>query len=63
MSAKPRILVTTGNSRTGAGAVTELLRRGFPVRALVRKEDHRAQRLREAGVEVVGSGASMTCGT
>ena len=56
MSAKPRILVTTGNSRTGAGAVTELLRRDFPVRALVRKDDHRAQRLREAGAEVmVGS--------
>ncbi len=56
MSAKPRILITTGNSRTGAAAVTELLRRDFPVRALVRKDDHRAQRLREAGAEVaVGS--------
>ncbi len=56
MSEKPRILVTSGNGRTGTAAVTELLRRGFPVRALVRRDDHRAQRLREAGVEVaVGS--------
>ena len=53
MSTKPRTLVTTGNSRTGAAAVTELLRRDFPVRALVRKDDHRAHRLREAGAEVV----------
>ncbi len=53
MVAKPRVLVTTANGRTGSAAVSELLRRGFPVRALVRRKDDRAEALRRAGVEVV----------
>ena len=53
MTSKPRVLVTTPHGRTGSAAVTELLRLGFPVRGLVRKDDHRAARLREMGVEVV----------
>jgi NAD(P)H dehydrogenase (quinone) len=50
---KPRVLVTTGSGRTGSVAAVELARRGFPVRALVHREDRRAATLRESGVEVV----------
>lgn len=53
MSTQARVLVTTANGRTGAAAVQVLLRKGHPVRALVSRQDARAQRLREAGVEVV----------
>ena len=53
MSTKPKILITTPHGHTGAPAVEALLRRGLPVRALVRKDDARAARLRERGVEVV----------
>lgn len=53
MTTKPRVLVTTPHGRTGSAAVTELLRLGFPVRGIVRKDDQRAARLRERGVEVV----------
>ena len=53
MSSKPKILVTTPFARTGAPAVEALLRRGFAVRALARRDDGRAKRLRERGVEVV----------
>jgi NAD(P)H dehydrogenase (quinone) len=50
---KPRVLVTTGSGRTGSVAALELARRGFPVRALVHREDRRAATLRKSGVEVV----------
>ncbi|HWL87287.1 MAG TPA: NmrA family NAD(P)-binding protein [Polyangiaceae bacterium] len=50
---KPRILVTGAAGRTGHVAVMELRRQGFPVRALVRREDARAEALRKAGAEVV----------
>ena len=49
---KPKILVTSAAGRTGSVAVTELLKKGFPVRAIVRREDLRAQRLRQLGAEV-----------
>jgi uncharacterized protein YbjT (DUF2867 family) len=49
---KPRVLVTTGAGRTGSVAALELSRRGFPVRALVHRDDDRAARLRQAGIEV-----------
>ena len=52
MSIQPRILVTTGTSRTGSAAATELLRQGCRVRVLVRKDDHRIEHLRRAGAEV-----------
>ena len=41
MTQKPRILVTSAAGRTGAAAVHELLAKGFPVRAFVRREDAR----------------------
>lgn len=50
---KPRALITTAAGRTGSVAALELLRRGHPVRGLVRRDDHRAQALRDAGVEVI----------
>lgn len=49
---KPKILVTSAAGHTGAPAVMELLAKGFPVRALVRRRDARAQRLERAGAEV-----------
>ena len=36
---KPRILVTGATGKTGVVVVTELLKAGYPVRALVRRED------------------------
>ncbi len=50
---KPTILVTSGAGNTGRPVVEELLRAGFPVRAMVRGEDQRAQQLREQGADVV----------
>ena len=49
---KPRILVTSAAGRTGSVVVGELLRAGSSVRAFVRRDDARAQRLREAGAEI-----------
>jgi NAD(P)H dehydrogenase (quinone) len=48
-----RILVTTANGDTGRPMVEYLLKSGLQVRAMVRTDDARAQRLRESGAEVV----------
>jgi NAD(P)H dehydrogenase (quinone) len=48
-----RILVTTANGDTGRPMVEYLLERGVQVRAMVRADDARAQRLRDNGAEVV----------
>lgn len=53
MTALPRMLVTTANGRTGSAAALELLRRGFPVRAMVRRLDQRSAGLRRAGAEII----------
>jgi len=50
---KPRILVTAAAGRTSSVAVHDLLARGFPVRALVRRNDARSEQLRRAGAEIV----------
>ena len=50
---KPRVLVTSAAGRTATPAVLELLKKGFPVRAFVRREDARSEALRKAGAEVV----------
>jgi len=47
------ILVTSGAGNTGRPVTEDLLRRGFPVRAMVRSDDGRAKRLRELGADVV----------
>jgi NAD(P)H dehydrogenase (quinone) len=49
---RPKILVTGATGRTGAAVVAELLKAGYPVRALVRREDGRAAALRARGVEI-----------
>lgn len=50
---KPRILITGASGRNASAAVLDLLKRGFPVRALVRREDGRSGALRSAGAEIV----------
>ena len=52
MTTKPNILVTSAAGRTGSVAVLELLRKGFPVRAFVRRNDARSETLRKAGAEI-----------
>ena len=49
---KPRVLVTSAAGRTAAPAVLDLLKKGFPVRAFVRRDDARADVLRNAGAEI-----------
>ncbi|MBT8451025.1 MAG: NmrA family NAD(P)-binding protein [Deltaproteobacteria bacterium] len=50
---KPTILVTSGAGNTGRPVTQSLLQAGFPVRAMVRREDERARKLRELGADVV----------
>jgi len=50
---KPKILVTGATGKTGVPTTLGLLAKGFPVRALVRKADLRAERLRDGGAEIV----------
>jgi len=50
---KPTILVTSGAGNTGRPVTQNLLQAGYPVRAMVRREDDRAQKLRELGADVV----------
>src|SRR5258708_3253179 len=50
---KPRIIVTGATGKTGSVVVTELLKAGYPVRAMVHREDDRSARLRPQGAEIV----------
>ncbi len=50
---KPRILVTGATGNTGSVVATELLKLGFPVRALVHRADSRSESLAAAGAEVI----------
>lgn len=50
---KPKILVTGATGSTGAPSVEILLQRGYPVRALVHKEDARSARLKNLGAEMI----------
>src|ERR1700729_3363794 len=49
---KPRIIVTGATGKTGSVVVSELLRAGYPVRALVRAEDDRSTRMKAQGAEI-----------
>ena len=49
---KPRIVVTGATGKTGSVVVTELLKAGYPVGAMVRREDDRSARLRAQGAEI-----------
>jgi uncharacterized protein YbjT (DUF2867 family) len=50
---RPTILVTGAAGKTGRAVVSRLREAGWPVRALVRKLDARAERLRGEGADVV----------
>ena len=49
---KPRILVTGATGKTGRIVVAELLSAGYPVRAMVHREDGRSAQLRLQGAEI-----------
>ncbi len=49
---QPKILVTSAAGHTGSAAVFQLLEKGFPVRAFVRRRDARAAALEQAGAEI-----------
>lgn len=49
---KPRILVTSAAGHTGSVVTIQLLEKGFPVRAFVRRHDVRSEHLRKAGAEI-----------
>lgn len=49
---KPKILVTSAAGHTGTAVVRQLVEKGFPVRAFVRRPDARAQALERAGAEI-----------
>jgi NAD(P)H dehydrogenase (quinone) len=49
---KPRIIVTGATGKTGSVVVAELLEAGYPVRAMVHREDLRSARLKAQGAEV-----------
>lgn len=53
MPIKPTILITGASGKTGGAAAFELLKQGFPVRALVHREDERSKRLSDAGAETI----------
>ena len=50
---QPTILVTGATGNTGGAVVSELLRRGIPVRAIVRSRDARSAALVWRGVDLV----------
>jgi NAD(P)H dehydrogenase (quinone) len=49
---KPRIIVTGATGKTGSVVVSELLKAGYPVRALVHKEGGRSAHLKAQGAEL-----------
>jgi NAD(P)H dehydrogenase (quinone) len=53
MSSKPKVLVIGATGKTGMPVVEQALEAGLDVRAVIRRDDKRAQRLRESGAETV----------
>jgi NAD(P)H dehydrogenase (quinone) len=49
---KPRIIVTGATGKTGSVVISELLKAGYPVRAMVHREDARSARLKAQGAEI-----------
>ncbi len=54
----PRIFVTGATGMTGGLVVSELLKAGYPVRAMVHREDGRSARLRAQGAEIAVADSS-----
>jgi len=49
---KPRILVTAAAGKTGAAVTRQLLEKGYPVNAFVRRHDRRSEALSNAGASI-----------
>jgi uncharacterized protein YbjT (DUF2867 family) len=49
---KPKILVTSATGHTGMAVTLNLLQKGYPVRAFVRRLDTRSKTLEKAGAEI-----------
>jgi uncharacterized protein YbjT (DUF2867 family) len=49
---KPKIIVTGATGKTGSVVTTELLKAGYPVRAMVHREDGRSAQLKAQGAEI-----------
>ena len=49
---KPRIIVTGATGKTGSIVASELLKAGYPVRAMVRRENDRSARLKAQGADI-----------
>lgn len=49
---KPKILVTTATGKTGFATAVQLLEKGYSVRAMVRVNDQRSQKLHQRGAEI-----------
>ncbi|WP_269585786.1 NmrA family NAD(P)-binding protein [Roseibium sp. Sym1] len=61
MSSKPKILVTSAGGKTGLPVTLQLLEKGYPVRAVLRRHDRRAELLDRAGAEIfIGDQYSLT---
>ena len=52
MSTLPKILVTSAAGKTGCHVCLQLLEKGYPVRAIVRRSDSRSEELARAGAEI-----------
>ena len=52
MPTSPKILVTGATGKTGGAVVTQLLAKGYPVRATFRVQDARSDLLQRRGAEV-----------
>lgn len=52
---KPKILVIGATGRTGSAVSQQLLQRGWPVRAVIHRQDARSERLARAGAELVAA--------
>ena len=50
---KPLILVMGATGKTGTGVVEQILKRAYPLRAMVRRIDERSERLAELGAEII----------
>ena len=56
---KPRIIVTGATGKTGRVVVAELLKAGYPVRAMVHREDGRSAQLKAQGAEIAVADMSV----